>query len=45
MDMSIIGVLGMQGVGNNMKFHRLPLKLFLKDEILPEICAVLKDEI
>jgi len=25
------------GVGNSLKFHRSPLKLFLKDEIWPEI--------
>ena len=30
----------LRGVDNDLKFHRSPLKLFLKDEILPEICAV-----
>ena len=28
------------GVGNNLKFCRSPLKLFLKDEILPEILYI-----
>ena len=31
-----------RGVGNDLKFRRSPLKSFLKDDILPEICAVLK---
>ena len=29
-----------RGVGNNLKFCRSTLKLFLKDEILLEICTV-----
>ena len=31
-----------RGVGNDLKFRRSLLKLFWKDGILPEICAVLK---
>ena len=30
-------------IGSNLKFRRSPLKLFLKDEILPEILYILKD--
>ena len=30
----------LRGVGNDLKFRRSALKLFLKDEILPEIYAI-----